>query len=129
MKANAGLTTTGASPSLTINDRYSSRAGSRRPNIGIRRSAETVRPMWWLLGIGLALNPWGGLLPFFADPQVFGSDFVLLGLNAIGVAPWAVFAGHLGVYGLLLGGSLVTLRPPLDLERALAESQGSQTPA
>lgn len=89
-----------------------------------------LRPaLGWLVGIGLALNPWGGLLPFLADPQVFGSGFVLLGLGTIGVAPWAVFAGHLAVYGLLLGGSLVTLRAPLDLERALAESQGTPTPA
>ncbi|MBL4849003.1 MAG: hypothetical protein JKY65_26055 [Planctomycetes bacterium] len=79
-------------------------------------------------GVGLAFNPFGGLLPFVADAQVFGSDVVVLALVGIGVAPWAVFAGHLSIYGALLAGSLVTLRPPLDLERALAESQ-SVTPA
>ena len=89
-----------------------------------------IRPaLGWLMGVGLAFNPWGGLLPFLADPQVFGSSFVLVGLSGIGVAPWAVFAGHLGIYGLLLAGSLVTLRAPLDLERALAESQGTPAPA
>lgn len=81
------------------------------------------------LGLGMALNPCAGALPFAIDPQTLGSDFGLRALARIGVAPWAVFGGHLLIYGALLIGALVTLRAPLDLDRALAEGDRGADPA
>ena len=73
--------------------------------------------------LGLAMNPFSGVLPVLADPRVLGSDAVLRALESVGVAPWVAFLGHIGVYGAALAGSLATLRPPLDLAEALREER------
>lgn len=90
-----------------------------------------LRPALGLaVGFGLSLNPCAGGLPFAVDPGTLGTDLGLRALERVGVAPWAVFGGHLLIYGALLLGALVTLRAPLDLNRALAEEgQGDGPPA
>ena len=71
------------------------------------------------------MNPFSGVLPLLVDPRVLGSDVILRALESVGIAPWAVFLGHIGIYGAALVASLATLRPPLDLAEALRAERGS----
>ncbi|MDC3379455.1 hypothetical protein OAX78_04150, partial [Planctomycetota bacterium] len=81
--------------------------------------------------VAVAVHPAASLLPILADPAVLGSDGVEQFLvTTFGIPGKSLFAIHLLVYGGLLLLALLTLRKPLDTEKALAErTTAPQAPA
>lgn len=78
--------------------------------------------------LGLGLNPLAALTPVLTDPALAGTDLPLRALQELGLAPGALFGVHLGLQLSLLLGALLTLRPPLDVEAALAARVGGAAP-
>ena len=74
-----------------------------------------------VLLLGLALNPLTSLVPVAVDPTATGTDAPLRAFQALGIDPDALLLLHVTMQLTLLVGSFLSLRPPLDVERALGE--------
>lgn len=75
--------------------------------------------------LGLALNPLAGLVPVLADPALCGTDLPQRACAGLGLDPAVLLFVHVGAQLSLLLAALLTLRPPLDVEAALAARVGA----
>lgn len=73
-----------------------------------------------LATVGLALNPFAGVLVGLADPVVSGTPVLSVWLSGLGIEPRLVLAIHLLVYGAALLFAVGSLHRPHDPAEALA---------